>query len=238
MKKAILVIMGLALIMWQVSSAAPAKADYFNYPCPPAGNGQGIGADINFIVDASGQFCDGPTEINLSHAHCEAGGATVNFGAIALAPIGGATLGGIGGGGTGGSGQGCSYRCPDNTVAPQPNPPGVGSQHYIDVRAIIKLNKAFCVREGHLTPAGPTSALVSPDEGFPPTKDVQPYQIGDSSVEVPGPNAAPAGVPKPAENPGTPPEGPIEVPEQTPAVTLPGPLPSVPAVPLPQLPQP
>lgn len=214
------------------ASAPEAHADYFNYPCQPPGVGTGV--DVNVIADVSGQFCDGPTEINLTHLHCESGGASVNIGAFALAPLAGSplSLGGIGGGGIGGSGGGCSYRCPDNTVAPSPNPPGVGQKSYIDVRSVIKLNKAFCVREGHLAPAGPTSALVSPDEGFPddPSK---PWQQGDPSIQI---NQTP---PQPV-NPvpvaaAQQPEGQLQIPE----VPIPNvPIPNVPApnLPIPKIP--
>lgn len=228
MRKAILVILGMVLIMWQFTASAPqAKADWFGYPCQPGTGSQGIGVDVNFIVDASGQFCDGPTEINLTHAHCEAGGANVSGGALAFTNGGPLSIGGIGGSGIGGGGQGCSYRCPDNTVAPAPNPPGVGQTHYIDVRAIIKANKAFCVREGHLTPAGPTSVLVSPDEGFPPSKDLEPYQIGDPNVQIEPPVAKtnPTSEPSPVAS-GEP--GPIQIPNpienipSTPPVQIPG----------------
>lgn len=228
MKKTILVIMGLALIIWQVSAAAPAKADYFNYPCQPPGVGTGV--QIHVIVDASGQFCDGPTEINLSHYHCESGGGGVNGGAIGLAPsIGGLTIGGFGGSGLGGGGEGCSWRCPDNTPSPAPNPPGVGAKGYLDVRSVIKLNKAFCVREGHLVSAGPTSDLVNPDEGMPPNKDIQPWQEGDPSISIPvgiKPDQAAESVPDPQETQG---KIPVPIPS-SPPIPLPGGV-TVPSIP-------
>lgn len=205
---------------WQLTATAPvAHADYFSYPCQPPGVGTGV--QIHVLIDVQGQFCDGPTEINLSHLHCESGGGGISGGAIGIAPaIGGLTLGGFGGGGIGGGGDGCSWRCPDNSLAPAPNPPGVGSREYIDVRSIIKLNKAFCAKEGHLDPAGPTSALVSPDEGFPPTKDPEPYQVGDQNVPVP------VGI-----RPPKPPSGAPALPTPEGNVPLPGPVPNVPAVP-------
>lgn len=218
-------------MMWQfTASAPPAHADYFNYPCQPPGVGTGV--QIHAIIDASGQFCDGPTEINLSHLHCESGGGGINGGAIGLAPsIAGLTFGGFGGSGFGGGGEGCSWRCPDNTLAPAPNPPGIGQREYIDVRAVIKRGTAFCVKEGHLEPAGPTSALVSPDEGFAPTKDPEPYQTGDPNVLVPhGPPAKPAAVPEPQEPEGNVPVPVMPVPGLPPAIP---PVPGLPAIPLP-----
>jgi hypothetical protein len=196
-----------AIFMLGIINSPTAKADYFNYPCQPPGVGTGV--QVHVFVDFSGQFCDGPTEINLTHYHCEGGGGGVGGGALALAPVGPLSLGGFGGGGFGGGGNGCSWRCPDNTLAPAPNPPGVGQKEYIDVRAVIRFNKAFCVKEGHLTAAGPTSELVNPDEGFPPTKDLQPYQQSDPNVLVPhAPAPTDRHVPKPQE-----PEGNIPVPE-------------------------
>lgn len=231
MKRTVLVLLGVTLMMWQLTATAPAAhADYFNYPCQPPGVGTGV--DVNFIVDAGGQFCDGPTEINLTHLHCESGGATVNIGAFALASAGGLSLGGIGGNGIGGHGGGCSWRCPDNTVAPAPNPPGVGQKSYIDVRSIIKLNKAFCVKEAHLAPAGPTSALVSPDEGFPddPSK---PWEQGDPSIQV-NPTPPP---PKPEPVAAAPqPEGELPLPALPAPPPLP-PLPPLPELPIPGLPK-
>lgn len=218
---------------WQLTATAPvAHADYFSYPCQPPGVGTGV--QIHVLIDVQGQFCDGPTEINLTHLHCESGGASVNIGAFALAPLAGSplSLGGIGGGGIGGAGGGCSYRCPDNTVAPAPNPPGVGQRSYIDVRSIIKLNKAFCAREGHLIPAGPTSALVSPDEGFPPTKDPEPYQVGDPGVQVPS-AARPPAPREDAEPAQQQPEGNIPVPSLPPVIPPVPQLPNIPGIPLP-----
>lgn len=229
MRRTLLVLLGIAMMMWQFTASAPtAHADYFNYPCQPPGVGTGV--QVHIFADFSGQFCDGPTEINLTHYHCEGGGGGIGGGALALAPVGPLSLGGFGGGGFGGGGNGCSWRCPDNTLAPAPNPPGVGQKEYIDVRAIIKLNRAFCVKEGHLTAAGPTSELVSPDEGFPPTKDPEPYQVGDPNVRlVPHPPAPEERrAPEPQE-----PEGNIPVPGLPPVIPPVPPVPGLPAIPLP-----
>lgn len=223
MKRTLLVILGIAMVMWQFAASAPtAHADYFNYPCQPPGVGTGV--DIHILIDAAGQFCDGPTEINLSHLHCESGGGGISGGAIGLAPIGGLSVGGFGGSGFGGGGSGCSWRCPDNSLAPAPNPPGIGAREYIDVRTVIKLNKAFCVKEGHLAAAGPTSELVSPDEGFPPNKDPEPYQVGDPNVLVPHGPLKPTKMPENNKEP----EGNIPIPEV--------PLPQVPNLPVPVIP--
>lgn len=147
-----------AFAMFITTPSAPvAHADINGYPCSYPGTG--IGAEV---IIANGQFCDGPTEINLTHIHCESGGA--NIGAFGLAGQNGISLGAIGSSGIGGAG--CSWRCPDNTLAPAPNPPSMW-HNYLDVNRIIKAHKAFCVVENHLAPAGPTSELVRPEEGDP-----------------------------------------------------------------------
>lgn len=151
------------MIVWYVAGSTPkAHADVFAYPCNPGAPGMGMGAEA---IGIGGQFCDGPTEVNLAHLHCESGGA--HLGGLGLAGQNGVSLGVLGT--IGGSGEGCSYRCPDNTLAPAPNPPEYWMHHgYLDVGKVIKLHKAFCVVGDHLASAGPTSTLVSPDEGLPP----------------------------------------------------------------------
>lgn len=185
-----------------------AKADYFNYPCPPGG--QGTGVDVNaVIVDASGQFCDGPTQWNLSHAHCLSGGAGINIGAFAGIPlIGPVTLGGFGGKGAGGSGGNCTYVCPDGTPSPSPNPPFYGSSApYVDARKVILANRAFCVKEHHLVSNGVTSDIVRPEEGDPdhyvPGPDLQDL-IDKNQAQVtppPAPDIPPSDAPTPTPEP-------------------------------------
>lgn len=229
-KLAVLLGLLVSLVAWMtITAASHAHADYFNYPCQPPG--QGSGAQVNVIISAGGQFCDGPTEVNLSHLHCESGGGGINGGAIGLAPsIGGLTFGGFGGSGFGGQMEGCHYLCPDGSIAPAPNPPGVGAKEYLDVRAVIKKGTAFCVKEGHLTSNGPTSDLVSPDEGMAPD-DPKPWQVGDPNVklpEVPPPHPT---NPVPEQ---TKPEGEIPVPEVPALPSLPPvTVPTVPSIPNP-----
>lgn len=219
-------LIALALIVFgqYIFTAPKAHADYFKYPCQPPGVGTGV--DVNIIVDAQGQFCDGPMEINLTHLHCESGGVTANLGAIALAPIGGAALGGIGAGGIGGGGNGCSWRCPDNTLAPAPNPPFVWQHSFIDPRAVIKKGTAFCVVGGHLDAAGPTSEMADPNEGFPDDTG-KPWEQGDPMINMPRRQQSPP-QPKP-EVAGPPPEGELPIPAVPPIPALPG----LPALPLP-----
>lgn len=181
--------------------AGIGHADYFNYPCNYPFVGQG--GDVNIIVDAGGQFCDGPTEVNWSHYHCEGGGATVNIGALAFAGAGGLSVGGFGGSGIGGRYQDCAYRCPDGSRAPFPNPPAAWIK-----RMVLNPKDNDCV--GHMGIRGDTSTpLQSQLPG-----NMQP---GDDP---------PPGVPVPAA-PGALPEGQLNPP------ALPGPLPPPPPPPPP-----
>lgn len=104
------------------------------------------------VFFSQGAYCDWPTEINGSHMHCEAGGIGVDAGA---AIGGGATLG-LGGAGVGG--VSCTWRCPDNSMAPAPNPPGAWKWYMVPVPNACK---------DHMEPAGFSSASVLPGEGMP-----------------------------------------------------------------------
>src|ERR1700757_900860 len=99
---------------YAILGAESANADYYNYPCnyPFVGTS----ADVDVLIHAGGQYCDGPMEINGSHYHCESGGGGIGGGGIGLAPINGGLLdvGGFGGSGFGGSMGRCEWRCPDN----------------------------------------------------------------------------------------------------------------------------
>src|ERR1700722_7326030 len=101
---------------------------------------------------ANGAYCDWPTEINGSHMHCEAGGVGVDVGG---AFAGGATLG-LGGMGVGG--VSCTWRCPDSSMAPAPNPPGAWKWYMVPVPNACK---------DHMEPAGFSSEPVLPHEGGP-----------------------------------------------------------------------
>ena len=146
---------GLALA-GSTGGTGAAHADFFNYPCvyPFVG----VSATIDVLVEGGGQFCDGPMEINGSHYHCESGGGGLGGGAIGLAPIGGLTAGGFGGNGIGGKGGSCTWRCPDNTMAPAPNPPQAWRTY------MVLLPKNNDCRD-HMEPAGFWSEPQSPDPG-------------------------------------------------------------------------
>jgi hypothetical protein len=116
----------------------------------------GVGTAGN-VVGGFGGFCDFPTEINGSHWHCEGGGFSATGGG-AFSGGNGATV--TGGGLLGAGGASCTWRCPDNTLAPAPNPPGAWKQY---LRVMDSTN--FC--KNHMTPAGFWGDPVLPTEGQP-----------------------------------------------------------------------
>ena len=120
-------------------SAPTAKAEECQYPA--------VGVVVNAVL-GGGFFCNYPTEINGSHLQCEAG-SSVGFG-----------RGGFGGNNTlGGGGASCTWRCPDNTLAPAPNPPGAWTTY-------MTPQPNACA--DHMEPIGSFSEPVRPDEGVPP----------------------------------------------------------------------
>lgn len=121
-------------------SAPKAEADYCEYPA--------VGYSAN-VLAGTGAYCDYPTEINGSHLHCEGGGFGFGGGDFRSLSIGAFGVGG----------SSCTWRCPDHTVAPAPNPPGAWETYMIP-----KPNACA----DHMVPAGPTSEPVRADEGIPP----------------------------------------------------------------------
>jgi hypothetical protein len=135
------------------------------------------------VFGIRGLFCDFPTEINGSHWHCEWGGAGIG-GVIGFND--GGISGGLAGGGVGGAS--CTWRCPDNTLAPAPNPPGAWKTYLIPVPNACK---------DHMTPAGFYSEPVRPDEGGPvippagpPPPQPAPPEAGGPPAPGVGPNIA------------------------------------------------
>lgn len=171
----------LVLLMFQAPDAN--AGNQCEYP------GVGVGATIIF---GGGGFCDFPTEINGSHWHCEAGG--INLGGGFAFNSNGVGIVNSGGGITGAS---CSFRCPDNTLAPAPNPPGAWKEYLIPVANACK---------DHMQPAGSWSEPVRPDEGGPvippvgpPAPIPAPQDQGAPPIGV-GPNLSnqlPPGAPNP-----------------------------------------
>lgn len=130
-----------------------------------------------------GLFCDFPTEVNGSHWHCEWGGAGIG-GALGFSE--GGFTGGVAGGGVGGAS--CTWRCPDNTMAPAPNPPGLWKSYLVPVANACK---------DHMDPAGFWSEPVHLDEGGPvvppagpPAPQTAPPDGGGTVPPGVGPNIA------------------------------------------------
>jgi hypothetical protein len=123
--------------------SARANAGFCDYPAVTT-------ASTTFL--AAGAYCDWPTEINGSHLHCEQGGVGIN----SQANIGGPATLGLGGAGVGG--LTCTWRCPDNAMAPAPNPPGAWKWYLV-------AGPNACI--DHMQPAGFSSAPVLPGEGMP-----------------------------------------------------------------------
>lgn len=193
MRKMILLLVGLALALGFLS-APTAHAEIGSCPYPFVGEG----ADVSIVVTAGGGYCDGPTEINWSHSHCESGGANVNIGVLGFASAGGFNLGGFGASGIGMHKWDCKFRCPDGTEAPFPNPPAAWIKHLV-----LDPKNNDC--DQHMGIRGPSSTPlpnelpgnIAPGEGAPP------------GVAVPAaPGALPAGQSNPPALPGPPPPTP------------------------------
>jgi hypothetical protein len=185
-----------------------ARADYFNYPCNYPFVGTGGDAKLG-VIDAGGQYCDGPTEINWTHYHCWSGGATVNVGAFAFAPVGPLSLGGFGGSGIGGNGGVCRYVCPDGMIAPFPNPPAAWIKHLV-----LDPRNSDCV--GHMGIRGDTSTpMVNQLPG-----NMKPGEDPPDGVPVPdAPGGLPPGQRNPDAKPGPPPPA---LPDESPSPLAPG----------------
>lgn len=141
-------------------SAPTAKADECQYPA--------VGIGVNAVL-GGGFFCNFPTEINGSHLQCEAG-SSVGFG-----------RGGFGGDSTfGAGGASCTWRCPDNTLAPAPNPPGAWKTY-------MTPQPNACA--DHMEPIGPFSEPVRADEGVPPEGSpevARPIELPKRTPSAPG----------------------------------------------------
>lgn len=155
MARPLLVLAACALFLGCFFDAPTAHAGLCEYP--------GVGVGANVLV-GRGYFCDFPTEINGSHWHCEYGGAGLGGGFILNGDMGSI---GIAGGGIGGAS--CSWRCPDNTMAPAPNPPGAWKEYMIP--------KANACKD-HMDPNGFWSEPVHPDEGTPAPPSPEPIAPG------------------------------------------------------------
>ena len=171
--------------------APPAKADT---QCPYPGVGI-LNASVGGIA---GGFCDFPTEINGAHWHCEGGGVGLGL-AASGAGVGSTGTLGIAGVGQGVSGVSCNWRCPDNTDAPAPNPPGAWREYLAPMNTTN-----YC--KDHMTPVGFWSAPTLPTEGIPPAGELAP-QPGETPAPQPIPPPLPT---EPVPAPAVPPTAPGE----------------------------
>lgn len=206
---------GLYAAIEVMTPTAPAHADYFQFPCQYPFVGTQADAKL-LVIDAGGQFCDGPTEVNWTHYHCWSGGATVNIGAFAFAPVGPLSVGGVGGSGIGGTGGQCAYVCPDGMIRGFPNPPAKWVK-----RLVLDPKDNDCV--GHAGIIGPTSTPLKnqlpgnmnpgedPPDGVPVPAAPGDLPPGETNPDVvPGPpplhppGDKPVGVPMPSGRPVTP----------------------------------
>ena len=103
-----------------------------NIPGPGVCDYPGIGGS-NYEAGATAYYCDFPIEENSTHWHCEYGGWNLG-GPGGNGPIGGAFMGfglTVPAGDFGAAIGGCSWRYPDNTVGPAPNPPGAWKNYLV-----------------------------------------------------------------------------------------------------------
>lgn len=99
-------------------------------PAPGLCDYPGIGGSGQ-ITNVYYYTCDFPVEINGSHWHCELGGADLQAAVTAGLSIAFFNLSGTLSGQVGAITGSCSWRCPDNTLADAPNPPGAWKNHLV-----------------------------------------------------------------------------------------------------------
>lgn len=182
-------VLTLSFGIFALPSPPRAKADT---QCPYPG----VGILNANVAGIGGGFCDFPTEINGAHWHCEGGGVNLGLAGTGVAAGSGGTVG-IAGAGQGVSGVSCSWRCPDNTDAPAPNPPGAWKEYLVPMNSTN-----YCV--DHMDPAGFWTNPVLPTEGIPPSGQ-RPPQPGETLEPQPIPPPLPTQeLPEPLVPPSAP----------------------------------
>lgn len=133
MRKGIGILGALAITPWLVFSCPVARAGPGgNVPGPGVCDYPGVGSST-FEAGAATYYCDFPLEENSTHWHCEYGGWNL------AGPTGNGTIGGafmgfgltLPAGDVGGASGSCSWRWPDNTIGPAPNPPGAWKNYMV-----------------------------------------------------------------------------------------------------------
>jgi hypothetical protein len=133
LSEGIRLLVALGVTLWVTLNSPVAWAGPGgNIPGPGVCDYPGVGGS-NFEAGATSYYCDFPIEENSTHWHCEYGGWNLG-GPGGNAPVGGTFMGfglTIPAGDFGGASGGCSWRWPDNTIGPAPNPPGAWKNYLV-----------------------------------------------------------------------------------------------------------
>ncbi len=150
-------LVALGVTLWGLLNSPVAWAGPGgNIPGPGVCDYPGVGTS-DFEAGATMYYCDFPIEENSTHWHCEYGGWNLG-GPGGNAPLGGTFMGfglTIPAGDFGGAAGGCSWRWPDNTIGPAPNPPGAWKNYLVPTPPPPE----------HRAPSTP---LAKPESGPPP----------------------------------------------------------------------
>lgn len=150
----------------------------------------GVGMSFQ-IMNGYGYYCDFPTEINGAHWHCEWGGGVITAnGSVGVNIMMFSASLGLQGyvGGVVGT---CTWRCPDLTMAEQPNPPGGWQNH---------INPTKCKTVGVKPPVPWQDAPPPPELPFAPPPPANPPNL-DSQGITPAVTNPIQGNPDATENP-------------------------------------
>jgi hypothetical protein len=133
LSKGIRLLVAPGVTLWVILNSPVAWAGPGgNIPGPGVCDYPGVGTS-DFEAGATAYYCDFPIEENSTHWHCEYGGWNLG-GPGGNAPVGGTFMGfglTIPAGDFGGAAGGCSWRWPDNTIGPAPNPPGAWKNYLV-----------------------------------------------------------------------------------------------------------
>ena len=160
LSKGIRLLVGVGVPWWVILGSPVAWAGPGgNIPGPGVCDYPGVGGS-NFEAGATSYYCDFPVEENSTHWHCEYGGWNMG-GPGGNAPIGGTFMGfglTVPAGDFGGATGGCSWRWPDNTIGPAPNPPGAWKNYLVPKPPPPE----------HRAPPVPPAPPAEPESGPPP----------------------------------------------------------------------
>lgn len=175
----------LALLAVLILGAPLAHADVGGeVPAPGLCEYPFIGASMMIgagpVANVYTYTCDGPTEVNGSHWHAELGGEAVQAAVQAGITMMFFSANVSAAGNLGAIGGSTSWRCPDNTLAEAPNPPGAWKNH---------LNPTKCKSVG----------AAPPPPGTPPSEP--PAEVGAAQNAINNP-VAPAVTDPVNPNPG------------------------------------